>query len=337
MLTLPPFTLHRPQTVEEAVATQAATGGRYLAGGTDLLPNLKQGLDAPAHLISLAGVPDLRGVQWRGDGSVWLGANTTLHELATDPDVIARLPALAEAAGGVAGPQHRRMGTLGGNVMLDTRCVYYNQSAAWREALGGCLKADGTWCHVVGSAKACVAAQSSDTVPVLVALDAGVRARTVEGPTSCPMGALYGTDGRRDRMHTLPAGALVAGLLIPPPPPGQRMAYRKVRARGAVDFPQLSVAVRAAWGENGALTALDVVIGAMLPRPRRVTHLEGFLGAPLDAASVDAIAGHAERQARPQPQLHSAPWWRKELVRVEVARALMSLGLPTQASAVSST
>jgi len=327
VLTLPPFTLHRPATVAEAVALRADTGGRYIAGGTDLLPNLKQGLDAPKHLIAVDHLAELHDIAPER-GGVRVGAGVTLKELAGSDLVRGHLPALAEAAGLVAGPQHRHMGTLGGNVMLDTRCVFLNQTRAWRDALGGCLKAEGDWCHVLGSAKACVAAQSSDTVPVLVAANAVVRAETPTGPVEQPIRALYGTDGRLDRLHHLPAGALVTGVFLPELAPGTRSTYRKVRSRAAVDFPQLSVAALLAIDDDDRLIALEVVLGALLPQPRRVRHLDPFLGKPLSDPAVEAIAEHARKQARPQPQVHSDPNWRRSVVPVEVARALRSLRRP---------
>ncbi len=326
MLTLPPFTLHRPTSAADAVALQTRTGGRYLAGGTDLLPNLKHGLDAPEHLIAVGDVAELHALEDH-DGGLLLGAGLSLHRVATDPAVADHLPALAHAAALVAAPQHRRMGTLGGNVMLDTRCLFLNQTRAWRDALGGCLKSDGDWCHVLGSAKACVAAQSSDTVPVLVAADAVVHGVGPHGPVTLPIRDLYGSDGRLERLHALPPGTLVTGVWLPPRRPGQRSAYRKVRTRAAVDFPQLSVAVVLAE-EDGRLTQLEVVMGALLPQPRRLRHLDGFLGHRLDAALIDAVADHARRQARPQPQVHSDPEWRRQVIPVEVRRALVGLTAP---------
>jgi len=327
MLTLPAFALHRPTTAAQAVQTQAETGGRYVAGGTDLLPNLKHGLDAPEHLIAVDHLPELHGAAPHR-GGVLLGAGLSLHHLATDPAVRAHAAALAEAASQVAGPQHRRMGTLGGNVMLDTRCLFLNQTQAWRDALGGCLKADGDWCHVLGSRKACVAAQSSDTVPVLVALDAVVVAETTDGPVERPIRTLYGTDGRLDQLHDLPDGALVTGVWLPPRVPRQRTAYRKVRSRAAIDFPQVSVAVLIGQDASDAITHLEVVLGALLPQPRRIRHLDAFLGASLTAEAIDAVAEHARRQARPQPQVHSDVDWRREIVPVEVRRALQGLTAP---------
>ena len=165
----------RPETVAEAIdALGKHPGARVLAGGTDIVPNLKYGMYDTQHLVALRGLSkELRYV--REDGDLRLGALCTIDELASNETVRNRLPALADACSQIAGPQLRRMGTLGGNLCLDTRCVYINQSYFWRNALGFCLKKDGTVCHVVAGGQRCVAAASNDTAPVLLALGASVR------------------------------------------------------------------------------------------------------------------------------------------------------------------
>lgn len=325
MLPLPELQVHRPTTVEEAVALhQRLERAMYLAGGTDVLPNLKHHLYDVDHLIALQGIPGLDTAAHAPDGRLALGAGLALEALVQHPVVRGHAPALADAASRIAGPQHRRMGTLGGNVLLDTRCVFYNQSKAWRTALGSCLKAEGTWCHVIGSAKGCVAAQSSDTVPVLLAFGATLRAVGPEGPVEMPLEALYGTDGRRGRHLALPPGALLTHVVLPPIEPGVRSVYRKVRPREAIDFPQLGVAAVGRF-EGDRCVELTVVLGALLPKPRAVGHIDRHLPGPLDDARIDAIAEHAWKQARPQPQIHGDPSWRRDLVKVEVARALRAL------------
>jgi 4-hydroxybenzoyl-CoA reductase subunit beta len=220
------------------------------------------------------------------------------------------------------------MGTLGGNVMLDTRCLFYNQSEPWRVAVGYCLKAEGTWCHVIGSAKGCVAAQSSDTVPVLVAARSSIELLLPDGAaTTVPLTGVWTKDGRIDRNRTLPEGALVTAILVPPPAAGHRSTYRKVRTRGAVDFPQLGVAVVAAF-DGPVCTAVDVVIGAMLPHPKIVDHLGFAVGTTLPDDVIAEVADQVFKQARPQPQVHGDPSWRRHLARVETRRALHDLRAP---------
>lgn len=325
MLRMPELQVHLPATAQEAVHLRSTLPeSMYVAGGTDLLPNLKHHLHAPQHLISLAQVAALGTITESEAGGLRIGATAPLHDVATSALVQRSAPGLAEAAAVVGGPQHRRMGTLGGNVMLDTRCLFYNQTRHWRASLGYCLKREGVWCHVIGSAKACVAAQSSDTVPMLTALGAELHAVLPDGEATVPLADLFRADGRYERNHTLPAEALVRAIAVPAQPSGHRSTYRKVRARASVDFPQLGVAVAAAF-DGDACTALSVVLGALLPQPRVVKHLDRYLGSPLTDDAVDAVAEHAFKQARPVTSVHGDPAWRRLRARVEVARALRSL------------
>src|SRR5204863_3130903 len=188
MMTLPDLTVLRPASVAEAVeALRAHPGARLLAGGTDIVPNLKYGMYDTHHLVALRGLSDeLRYVREVG-GDLMLGAMCTIDQLAESEVVKARLPALADACGQIAGPQLRRMGTLGGTLCLDTRCVYINQSYFWRSALGYCLKKDGTVCHVVAGGKRCVAAASNDAAPVLLALGASVTTNSPRGERQLPL------------------------------------------------------------------------------------------------------------------------------------------------------
>lgn len=317
MLRLPPFTYHRPKTAAEAVriASEHGKEAMYVAGGTDLLPNLKHRLHRPAHLVSLQGLDELVGIEALEGGGFRIGAGTSLQAVADGVPIAA----LATAAGAIAGPQHRRMGTLGGNVMLDTRCLFYNQSEEWRRALDFCLKKDGDFCHVLGSPASCVAAQSSDTVPVLIALGATLEVEGPDGPAELLLEDLFTTDGRFDRRVTLAPGALVTAIRIGPH--RGRSVYRKVRARGAVDFPQLGVAVVGEL-DGDVVRSLDVVVGAILPKPKRIRKLDVMVGQPLD---VEAVADQVFRQVKPQRSIHGDAAWRRHMARVETRRALETL------------
>ena len=183
MLRLPTFSYQSPASVDEVLSLLSDHRGRarLLAGGTDLVPNLKHGIETADLVVSLQRVPGLDGVAERADGTLELGAMLSLEHLAADATVRRRFPALAQAAGLVAGPHHRRMGTVGDNVCLNTRCVYINQTHFWREALGYCLKKDGEACHVVKGGKRCVAAASNDTAPVLTTLTKSKSGRCADG------------------------------------------------------------------------------------------------------------------------------------------------------------
>ena len=325
MLRMPTFQVHQPTTAAEAVALKAELpGSLYVAGGTDLLPNLKHWLHEPEHLVSLSGIESLCGITV-ADHTVTIGAGTPLQAIAEHPWLASHLPGLAAAVSSIAGPQHRRMGTIGGNIMLDTRCLFYNQSLHWRQSVGYCLKKDGTWCHVIGSAKACVAAQSSDSVPMLVALGAEIEVEAPgAGTQRLPLAGLFTKDGRFEQNHTVPEHALLTAVHLPRPPEGHRSVYRKVRARAAVDFPQLSVALAGTF-EGSECRSLSVVIGAMLPFPKAVPGTDVAVGTTLGDEVVEQIAIRAAKQARPQAQIHGEPDWRRSLVGVETRRGLEAL------------
>lgn len=321
MLRMDGFDVVLARAPEEAVALHAATpGAMYVAGGTDLLPNLKHRIFAPPRVIGLgAALPvGWRVVEAEGAEALEIGAGTRLARLAG----LDLLRPLAEAAGLVAGPQIRNMATLGGNVLLDTRCLFYNQTAFWRKSLGYCLKAEGDWCHVVGGPKTCVATQSSDTVPVLLALNARIRLLGPAGERELALRELYRFDGK-DHLK-IEAGELLTHVLVPLPGPGFRGSYQKIRARGSIDFPQLGVAI-AARLEGERLAALDIVIGAVNPAPRPVRGLDAFLGRPLDAETAEAIGALVHQQTRPQASVHGDPAWRRHMAALTTRRGLLAL------------
>ncbi|MCH8882921.1 MAG: FAD binding domain-containing protein [SAR324 cluster bacterium] len=191
-----PYRLHRPESVEAAVALAAEhPGAKYLAGGTDLVVNMRRRIAEPGHAIDLGAIAELRGIRRAGE-HIEIGAGTTIAEIAQHPEVCGAIPILAEAAGRVAGPTIRSMATLGGNLVLDTRCIYYNQSYFWRQANDFCLKKEGTVCHVAPGGSFCWAAFSADTPPALLVLGAAVEIVGAAGPRTVPLAEFYGTDGR---------------------------------------------------------------------------------------------------------------------------------------------
>ncbi len=327
MLTLPVFEWVRPASVDDVIRELGAHPGEclLLAGGTDAVPNLKHRLHEPRRVVHLVGVRELRGLRAQG-GALEIGALVTLRELAAHPDVLASHPALAAAAGLVASPQIRAMGTVGGNLCLDTRCTYYNQTYFWREALGFCLKKDGVRCHVVPQGKRCVAAHSSDLAPALIALGAEVEIAGPSGRRWLDLDAFFVGDGVHN--NVLGRDELVTRVRVPAPAPGQRAAYRKLRPRGAIDFPMLSVAA-AARVEDGRAAALRVVVSALGAKPRLLGGLDPLRAAhPADASLVAAVAQAAHKQCRPLTNVPYDDAWRHEMVPVFVARALReALGL----------
>lgn len=320
MLRLPRFEVAEPSTIDEAVQllSQNAPNAKPMAGGTDLLPNMKHEIVTPGLVVGLWRIDALRGVREETD-RFELGALTTLHALSEDQTILKTFPSLAEAAGMVAGPQLRRMGTLGGNVCLDTRCVYINQTYFWRQALGFCIKKDGTLCHVVKGGRRCVAAASNDTAPVLMTLGAKLRIQNASGTKELSLDDFYTTDGVFNQARQ--DDDLVTQIIVPKPKPGTIMAYTKLRTRAAIDFPELGVAVMAELDQNVVQKA-EICVTALASRPIRVKNLEPiYKGRALDAELIDALAREAYRRCKPLRNIATDPSYRREMVPVFVRRA----------------
>jgi 4-hydroxybenzoyl-CoA reductase subunit beta len=321
-MTLPAIDVLRPSSVAEAVAQLAAhPGARLLAGGTDIVPNLKYGMYETRHLVALRGLSrELRYVRIEDGGELRLGALCTIDELAGDATVRARLPALADACAQIAGPQLRRMGTLGGNLCLDTRCVYINQTYFWRSALGFCLKKDGTLCHVVAGGQRCVAAASNDTAPVLLALGASVRTVSPRGERVLPLEEFYLADGVHNTV--LEPDELLVEVRVPARAASLRQAFHKLRTRAAIDFPALNLAV-ALEVEQGAARALRLCVGALAARPALVKGLDELVGRPADRRLADELGRRAYKQCRPLTNIGVDPGWRREVLPVLVRRTVL--------------
>ena len=332
MLRLPRFGVVTPDSVEEVVSllTEHGSDARLIAGGTDLVPNLKHRIEEPKLLVSLVRLSQLSGICPTDEGGFEVGAMTRLIDVAHHAELRQRAPALAAAAACVAGPQIRNMATLGGNVLLDTRCRYINQTHFWRQSLGFCLKKDGTLCHVISGGKKCVAAASSDTVPALFTLGATLKAVSAEGTRQLPIEELYTNDGIKHT--TLRPDELLVSVRLPPQNPGHRGAYEKLRDRGAIGFPELGLAVRLDV-QDDIVVAVDVAVTALQARPRRVTRIADLIvgKAASGAAFSDAVEGVAERafaQCHPMPNVPGDSDYRQEMVRVLCRRALMAAAGP---------
>jgi 4-hydroxybenzoyl-CoA reductase subunit beta len=326
MLTLPDLEVLRPTSVAAAVELLAKhPGARVLAGGTDLVPNLKYGMYDSQRVVALRGLSaQLRYVREEA-GELRLGALCTLDQLARDPAIAAKLPALADAAGQVAGPQLRRMGTLGGNLCLDTRCVYINQTHFWRSALGFCLKKDGTQCHVVAQGKRCVAAASNDTAPVLLALGASVRLVSPRGEQVLPLAQFYLADGVHNTV--LDPDELLVEVRVPSQAAKLRQAFSKLRMRASIDFPVLNLAVALGVDGERRLTSARLCVSALAARPAIVKGLADLLGHPVgSAAEIERLGRElgrrAQKQCKPLTNISVDPQWRREVLPVLVRRAV---------------
>lgn len=321
MLHLPSFTLLHPKSVLDAIAMRRDNPTSfYIAGGTDLVPGMKQGLHTPTHVISLRDIVEFRSVTCEPNDVVRVGALTTLQSICKSSLVRMTHPGLQLAASLVAAPQHRAMGTLGGNVMLDTRCRYYNQDDLWRP---DCFKKGSDFCHVVQRKGACVAARSGDTVAPLVALGAQVEYHDAQGIHSKPLLEIFGTNGQCGKHLLLPPEAFVCTLMIPAQPHGWCMTYRKERLRESVDFPELSIAVGGIFRQGGC-ESLTIVVSAIRPKPK-------VFRLPIDRALsdelIEEIAAQVEAGVNPIPNLwhmNDEPH-RQHMVGVHVRRALHEL------------
>jgi len=320
---LPPFTLHRPGSVDEALALAAEhEGALFLAGGTDLMVNLRKRLHEPAHVIDIKGLQEL-GTITREKDQLLLGAGVTLNTLAGDPLVREHLPILAESAGLVAGPTLRGMGTLGGNLCLDTRCRYYNQSYFWRSANDFCLKKDGTVCHVAPGGTFCWAAFSGDTAPALLVLDAEVELVGPKGQRTIPLTQFYGKDGRWS-VGTEPGGKepgeLMVRVRVPLPgktPPGKAWdgVYEKLRVRESIDYPLVGL----------ALTGVRMALTAVAPRPLLVPGLEPLVGKPMSLETVDHLQRAGNKAGKPMRTSVADPAYRRTMIGALIEKAVARL------------
>ncbi len=327
MLRLPKFELESPTTVLEAARILSeCESARIIAGGTDLLPNMKHGLFEPDVLVSLQEIPELFGIKVAETGEIVIGAMTPLAEVAADERVQSAAPALAHAAGLVAGPQLRTMGTLGGNVLLDTRCQWYNQTHFWREALGFCLKKDGTECHVVKGGKKCVAAASNDTVPALMTLGASLVIQGAQQARTVNVNDVWTADGIWNKKVS--PTEILTEIRLPARGANHFGAYGKLRDRGSIDFPLLGVAVRIDLDSAGKVEDADAVLTALAARPVRLKNCKSLLEGldPNDTESWDAatneVASLAYKQCHPMANIPGDHDYRREMVPVYVRRTL---------------
>lgn len=311
-----PFALQRPTRVDEVVALLAAQpGARLLAGGTDLIPNLRRGIEQPPLLVDLSRVQGFAEVRIDAAG-LTLGAGVSVARLAAD-DIASGWRALAEAAREVAAPGHRSVATLGGNLCLDTRCVFYNQSEWWRAANAYCLKRGGDTCHVAPQGKRCHAAFSGDLAPALLALGAEVEAISTRGLRRLPLAELYRDDGAAHL--ALARDELL--LRVHVPATAARSGYRKARVRGAIDFPLAGVALALAL-RDGALAELRVALTGTNSRPIVLAGSDALLGRPVDDGAAAALGKLVGKQASPM-RTTVTPSNHRRLVAAAIAQRLL--------------
>ena len=322
---LDPFELHRPRTVEETTTLAGRFAGKfdYLAGGTDLLPNYKMHLNQKPHLIALQDVPELTGHSLRR-----FGAMERLSDVEADPEVARAYPALREAVREIATPLVRASGTVGGNLLLETRCFFFNQSYFWRQSLGFCLKAEGDRCHVVPQKEKCYATFSGDLAPALMVLGAEAEIAGPAGRRRIPVGALYDGGGDGIRRTTIAPGELLVAVHLPEAADGLRSTYRKLRVRPSFDFPELGVAASARF-DGVRVTDVHLAVGGLETYPRAFdAEARVLVGHPITEVTAHAVAEKVRAGVRPVHNTSLAPDYRKRMAGVYVRRALMGLAGP---------
>jgi 4-hydroxybenzoyl-CoA reductase subunit beta len=316
---LDPFELHRPESVEETVRLASELAGRfdYIAGGTDLLPNYKMHLNLRPHLVSLEDVGELRGASLGR-----IGAMVRLADLERDAELVAAWPALADAVREVATPLVRASATVGGNLLVETRCFFFNQSRLWRESLGFCLKADGDRCHVVPQKERCYATFSGDLAPALLVSEAEVEVAGPSGRRRIALSTLYDLEGDGIRRLRIAPGELLTAVFLPAAGRGAKGRYKKLRVRPAYDFPELGVAVAGRFDER-RVESLRVAVGGIEPYPRRFDDLtDALVGGPLSEERCRALGAEVARRLRPVHNTFLLPDYRRRMVEVYVRRAL---------------
>jgi 4-hydroxybenzoyl-CoA reductase subunit beta len=331
MMRLPKFEYRTPRTVAEAVKIVGDVGpeAQFVAGGTDLYPNMKRRQQMPKTVISVMRVPELNQVTGDGRRGVVIGASVTLTEICENEIIKRDYPVIASAARTISTPILRNMGTIGGNLLLDTRCNYYDQNYEWRKAINFCLKKDGDVCWVAPGSSKCWAVQSSDLVPVMVAIGAKFRLVSTLGERMIDAAGFYNDDGI-DYLKKRPDELLVDIHL--PPTNGWKASYQKLRRRGAFDFPVLGVAAyikyEAGVGGAPALSVSDakIVLGGIAPSPVQVNDAaNALIGKTLAEEQIQAAAEAAYIKARPLDNTDFVYQWRKQMARQYTIRALREL------------
>lgn len=300
--------------------------GQFVAGGTDLYPNMKRRQQTPRTVISVMRVPALNQISGDGKSGVRIGASVTLTDIVEHPLINRDYPVIAHAARTISTPILRNMGTIGGNLLLDTRCNYYDQNYEWRKGINFCLKKDGDVCWVAPGSSKCWAVQSSDLVPVMVAIGAKFRLASTLGERMIDAGGFYNDDGI-DYLKKRPDELLVDIHL--PPSGGWRASYQKLRRRGAFDFPVLGVAAWVQTDQAGSVKDARLILGGIAPSPIEVREAgEALIGQPLDSDRIQAAAEAAYIKARPLDNTDFVMNWRKQMTRQYTLRALNELATP---------
>jgi 4-hydroxybenzoyl-CoA reductase subunit beta len=322
MMRLPWFGFHAPKTVAEAAKILAGEGPQamLIAGGTDLVPNMKRRHQSPKTLVSLRRVDELRKIS-NGSG-LRLGAGLSLTDVVHSEKVRATYTGLYQAAAQVATVHLRNMGTLGGNLCLDTRCTYFNQNYEWRKAIDFCMKADGDICWVATASKRCLAVSSTDTAPALISLGAKAKLVSMQGEREVLLADLYNNDGID--YITRRADEVLTEVSLPDAS-GWKSTYWKLRRRGAFDFPVLGVAAAVKLARDGTVEQARIALGAVSSRPLATIAGASLVGKKLTDDAIAEAGAKAQNVAKPMDNTDLDIYWRKDVVSAFVGYALREL------------
>ena len=315
------FELARPSSIADAAKLLAQPGARIIAGGTDLVPNLRRGLEQPSTLVDVSGIAAMATLDLNAQPRV-VGAAVTLAALIAEPRIANEYPALAQAAAAVAAPAHRNAATVGGNLCVDTRCVFYNQSAWWRAANDFCLKRGGDTCHVAPQGARCHAAFSGDIAPALIALDADVDVLSATGTRRVPLANLYRDDGAAHLV--LARDEILCAVLLPPAVAGSASGYRKARVRGGMDFPLAGVAM-ALTRDGARIARLRVALTGTNSHPLLLEGTDRLVGQAVDEATLTALGKLVAKQVSPMRTTATASNYRRQVASVLAQRLLREL------------
>lgn len=317
---LPRFEYTRAQSVGQVLTLLGSLRERaaILAGGTDLLATMWQRLRVPEFVVSIRDLPELQGVRCNPDGSLGVGAATTLSTLTDHPELAARWPVLHQAVHAVASRHVRNMATLGGNLALPTRCWYTNQTEKWREARAGCFKTDTEACHVLATSEHCVATSSADTVPALITHDATVTVASLRGERRIPLAHFYREDGARPTV--LEPDELI--LAVEVPAAEGRRAFLKVTPREGIDFGLGTIAV-AVTGSNRRVGQVRIMVNSLGSQPQRLAEAERIITERgLNTDTIEAAAEAARQDLGEVTNLWTPAGYKRRLVRTLLRRAL---------------
>ena len=331
MLRLPPIELVSPETVQEAAKVIANGNARLVAGGTDLWPNMKRRHQKAETVVSLMSIPGLDAIDVSGS-DIRIGGTATLANIIRDDRIRERLPAFANAVASISSPPLRNMGTIGGNLCIDTRCTFYNQTEEWRRSIDYCLKEEGTICWVATKSPRCWAHTASDSAPILCALDARVKLVSATGEREMPLAEMYVDDGI-DYLSKQP-GEILTEVVVPGSSDSGhcRSAFWKLRRRGSIDFATMSVAAAVWMDDSDVVTRASMYLGAVGAAPMPVAEVASVLvGNMISEDAIKEIAHAAHKIARPMDNTDFAPSWRGKMSEQYVIAVLREIaGLPQQ-------